>query len=82
LTPGQQVLIVPTPGGTGSVSGTGATSGTLGRPVEGTVAEAGVDNPTTQVTVVDVRVREADGPTVAQLASTGNLALILLPAGR
>jgi hypothetical protein len=46
------------------------------------VAEAGPANPTTQVTVVDVRVREADGPTVAQLASTGNLALILLPAGR
>lgn len=79
LTPGQQVLIVPTPGGTGS---TGGTSGTLGRPVEGTVAEAGVANPTTQVTVVDVRVQEADGPTVAQLASTDNLALILLPAGR
>jgi SAF domain len=81
LTPGQQVLIVPTPGGT-STSGTGATSGTLGRPVEATVAEAGAANPTTQVTVVDVRVREADGPTLAQLASTGNLALILLPAGR
>jgi hypothetical protein len=82
LTPGQQVLIVPTPGSTGSTSGTGATGGTPGRPVEGTVAEAGVANPTTQVTVVDVRVQEADGPTVAQLASTGNLALILLPAGR
>jgi hypothetical protein len=39
-------------------------------------------NPTTQVTVVDVRVREADGPTVAQLAATGSLALVLLPAGR
>jgi hypothetical protein len=82
LTPGQQVLIVPTPGSTGSANGTGATSGTPGRPVEGTVAEAGVANPTTQVTVVDVLVREADGPTVAQLASTGDLALILLPAGR
>jgi hypothetical protein len=82
LTSGQQVLIVPTPGSTGSTVGTGATSGTPRRPVEGMVAEAGPANPTTQVTVVDVRVREADGPTVAQLASTGNLALILLPAGR
>src|SRR5215218_11145103 len=82
LAPGQQVLIVPTPGSTGSTSGAGATSATPDRPIEGTVAEVGPANPTTQVTVVDVRVREADGPTVAQLASTGNLALILLPAGR
>jgi len=34
------------------------------------------------VTVVDVRVDASDGVQVAQLASTGNLALILLPAGR
>jgi hypothetical protein len=81
LTPGQQVLIVPTPASTGSTSGA-ATAGTPGQPVEGTVAEVGLANPTTQVTVVDVRVRQADGPTVAQLASTGRLALILLPAGR
>lgn len=82
LTPGQQVLIVPTPGATGSTSETGATSGTSERPTEATVAEVGPANPTTQVTVVDVRVRDADGPTVARLASTGSLALILLPTGR
>jgi hypothetical protein len=82
LTPGQQVLIVPTPGATGSTSDTGATRGTSERPTEATVAEVGSANPTTQVTVVDVRVRDADGPTVAQLASTGGLALILLPEGR
>ena len=76
LNPGQQVLIVPTPGATGSTSGTAA-----GPTTEATVAEVGQANPTTQVTVVDVRVGEGDGPTVAQLASTGNLALILLPAG-
>ena len=81
LAPGQQVLIVPTPGTTGSIGGT-ATSGTPAGPVTGTVAEVGPANPTTQVTVVDVRVVEADGPTVARLASTGNLALILRPAGR
>jgi hypothetical protein len=51
------------------------------RTIKATVAEVGAPNPTTQVTVVDVRLREADGPTVAQLASTGNLALVLLPAG-
>ena len=82
LAPGQQVLIVPTPGNTASNSATGAPDGTPDRAVEATVAEVGQTNPTTQVTVVDVRVREADGPTVAQLASTGRLALILLPAGR
>ena len=79
LSPGQQVLIVPTPGTTGSSGETGATSD---RPIEATVAEVGAANPMTQVTVVDVRVREADGPTVARLASTGSLALILLPTER
>jgi SAF domain-containing protein len=76
LTPGQHVLIVPTPGTTSSTGGTGT-----GRTTEATVAEVGQANPTTQVTVVDVRLRADDGPTVAQLASTGNLALILLPVG-
>jgi hypothetical protein len=82
LTPGQQVLIVPTIGTTGSGSEAGATGGTPDGPTEATVAEVGPANPITQVTVVDVRVREADGPTVARLASTGSLALILLPTGR
>jgi hypothetical protein len=82
LTPGQQVLIVPTPGSGGLVGGSGAASGTPGRSTAATVADVGAINPTTQVTVVDVRVREVDGPTVAQLAATGSLALVLLPAGR
>ena len=82
LTPGQQVLIVPTPGTTGISTDSGGTGGTPDRPTEATVAEVGPANPTTQVTVVDVRVREADGPAVARLASTGSLALILLPTGR
>jgi len=38
-------------------------------------------NPATQVSVVDVRVDPAAGVAVARLGSTGNLALILLPAG-
>jgi hypothetical protein len=82
LMPGQQVLIVPTPGATGFTSATGATSAMSERPTEATVSEVGPVNLTTQVTVVDVRVRDADGPRVARLASTGSLALILLPAGR
>jgi hypothetical protein len=82
LAPGQQVLIVPTPGTTGSTGETGASGATPDRPTEATVAEVGPVNPTTQVTVVDVRVRDTDGPAVARLASTGSLALILLPTGR
>jgi len=82
LAPGQRVLIVPTPGMTGSTGETGASGATPDRPTEATVAQVGPVNPTTQVTVVDVRVRDADGPAVARLASTGSLALILLPAGR
>jgi hypothetical protein len=80
LTPGQQVLIVPTLGATGASNGSGAV-GATGRQTAATVAGVGTTNPTTQVTVVDVRLRGADGPLVAQLASTGNLALLLLPAG-
>jgi hypothetical protein len=34
------------------------------------------------VTVIDVQVSADAGVAVAQLASTGNLALILLPTGR
>jgi SAF domain-containing protein len=82
LTPGERVLIVPTPGSAGTIGGTSATGGTPGGSTEATVAEVGPANPTTQVTVVDVRVREADGPAVAQLASTTSLAVVLLPAGR
>lgn len=87
LTAGQKVLIVATPG-TNGTSGSGTTPSESKSPagsgsgVDGTVAEVGAMNTTTQVTVVDVRVRMSDAVTVAQLASTGNLAVILLPAGR
>jgi hypothetical protein len=80
LTPGQQVLIVATPGTTAATTDAGTAAG-KGRLIEATVAEVGQANPTTQVTVIDVRLPEGDGPTVAQLASTGNLAVILLPTG-
>ena len=86
LVPGQQVLIVATPGSTGATGGSGApTGGTDGapdQPVDATVAEVGSLNQATQVTVIDVRVSADDGVRVAELASTGNLALIVLPAGR
>jgi len=80
LVSGEHVLIVPTPGTTAVTTEIGPAAGKA-QSVEATVAEVGQTDPTTQLTVVDVRVRDADGPTVAQLASTGNLALILLPTG-
>jgi hypothetical protein len=86
LSPGQQVLIVATPGSTGSTSGSGTPAGdpdsAPDQQIEATVAEVGPLNQATQLTVVDVRVSADDGVRVAQLASTGNLALIVLPVGR
>lgn len=93
LTAGEKVLIIGTPGANGSTgSGSGSSSssptsggggtGSQGAGIDGTVAEVGTMNPATQVTVIDVRVSASDGVSVAQLASTGNLAVILLPAGR
>jgi hypothetical protein len=83
LTPGQRVLIVATPGGSGAVTPAGGGTGEgPGRQFTATVAEVGQTNPAKQVTVVDVRVGADDGPAVAALASTGNLALVVLPVGR
>ena len=85
LDAGQRVLIIATPGTNGTAGGeptSGAAGGAAATSITGTVAEVGSMNPATQVTVIDVRVSAADGPTVARLASTGNLAVILLPAGR
>lgn len=90
LAAGQQVLIVSTPGTnalSGATTGAGAggpssVSSGSGAGIDATVAEVGSLNAATQVTVVDVRVDAAAGVSVAQLASTGNLAVILLPAGR
>ena len=89
LTAGQTVLIVATPGQNGSAATGGGSNTTSDGSASGgdsgidaTVVDVGVINPASQVTVVDVRVDAFDGVGVAQLASTGNLALILLPAGR
>lgn len=85
LDAGQRVLVVATPGANGteasSGGGSGASpSGAASAGTSATVAEVGSANSATQVTVVDVRVDAADGPGLARLASTGDLALILLPA--
>jgi hypothetical protein len=49
--------------------------------IDASVAEVGGMDQATQVTVIDVQVDADSAVAVAQLASTGNLALILLPAG-
>jgi hypothetical protein len=83
VAPGQTVLVVATPG---SNAGAGTTDGSSGAslPSSGTkavVTEVGAANTTSGVTVVDVRVPAGSGVPLAQLASTGNAAVILLPSG-
>lgn len=81
LAPGQPILIVPTPG-QAAPTADGGSGAAPARSIDAIVAEVGETNPTTQLTVVDARLPAADGPTVARLASTGNLAVVLLPEGR
>lgn len=83
LTAGQQVLIVATPGAgaVASASGNAPAGGGAGEPVHAVVASTTAADPATGVTVVDVRVPAAAGADLARLASTGNLALVLVPQG-
>jgi hypothetical protein len=78
LKPGQRVLVVATPGTGATGSNTGVSSG-QGKGTEATVADVGPTNAATQLTVVDVQVAADAGISVAQLASTSNLAVLLLP---
>jgi hypothetical protein len=82
VVPGQKVLIVATPGTAGSAGSSSSSAPPSTPGIGGTVAEVGSMNQATQITVVDVQVSADSGVEVALLASTGNLALILLPAGR
>jgi hypothetical protein len=90
LSAGQKVLIVATPGADGTTSGsatsdsaTGATGpvGPSTAGIDGLVADVGAMDQATEMTVIDVQVTSDSGVAVAQLASTGNLALVLLPTG-
>jgi len=81
VTAGQRVLIVATPG-SGGTSPTGSSAGESDAGIPATVADVGAQSPVTLVTVVDVRVPSAEGAQVARLASTGNLAVLVLPPGR
>lgn len=74
LTPGVKVRIVGTPGQQLQPTET-TDSGSF----QGTVANVGAMNPQTQLTVVDVQVANADAEAIAKLASTGNVAVIVVP---
>lgn len=76
--PGDEVLLVPVPGDQGRAEDT--TGAVAGDPIPARVVQAGppdVDG----VSTVDVVVSTAVGPRVAALASTGRVAVVLLPAG-
>ena len=80
LAPGQHVMVIATPG-----NGDSATVGSSDVPASSTdavVTEVGRTDPASGVTVVDVRVPASDAIALGRLASTGNLTVLLLPAGR
>ena len=88
-TPGTNGTVAAAQTPTGSTapsgSGTGAsatpTGLSAGSAVAATVTEVGSFEQSAQVEVVDVRVASADATTLAELASTGNIAVLVQPAG-
>jgi SAF domain len=82
LAAGQSVLVVATPGSSSNSAGTAAGTTTPSTGTKAVVTEVGPTDASTGVTVVDVRVAANAGVPLAQLASTGNAAVILLPPGR
>lgn len=75
--PGDEVLLVPVPG---DQTRAGDTAGVAGEPIPARVVQAGPAD-VEGVSTVDVLVSAAVGPQVAALASTGRVAVVLLPAG-
>jgi SAF domain len=82
LAAGQSVLVVATPGSSSNSAGSPAGTTTPGGGTKAVVTEVGATDASTGVTVVDVRVGANAGVPLAQLASTGNAAVILLPPGQ
>jgi SAF domain-containing protein len=76
LTPGDHVLVVPTPGSQGQ-SGSSATAPSLPAPVPGLVVAVSVSPNPDGYQVVDVLVSASAGASVAAQASTGQVALIV-----
>jgi hypothetical protein len=80
LFPGDQVLIVATPGDQGEPGGS-AGAQPLAAPVPGVVAAVNTAAGSDGFDVVDLLVRAAYGPAVAAQASTGQFALIVTRRG-
>ena len=84
VAPGQLVWLVDTPVDTGQGAQAGAQPSAQPSavdPIEATVAESGDPDPATLVTVVDVRVPQDQGVSLARMAASGNVTVVLLPAG-
>jgi Flp pilus assembly protein CpaB len=81
VAPGQLVWLVATPVDSGQGAQAGSQPGTPVDPIEATVAESGDPDPATLVTVVDVRVPQDQGVSLARMAASGNVTVVLLPAG-
>jgi len=80
LSPGDDVLIVATPGDQGAPSSSSATS-SLGPPVPAVVAAVSLATDQDGFDVVDVLVTAALGPAVASQVSTGQFAMIVTKRG-
>jgi hypothetical protein len=77
VVPRQRVLLVSTPVQTAVATSTAA----LANPIEASVAESGVPDPSTGVTVVDVFVPQGAGVSLARMAAGGNVTVVVLPPG-
>jgi hypothetical protein len=77
VSPGERVLLVATPVDTAAATA----AGTLADPIEASVAESGVPDAATGVTVVDVRVPQDAGVSLARMAASGNVTVVVLPPG-
>jgi hypothetical protein len=77
VAPGQRVLLVATP----VDAGQGPALGSPTAPIEATVAESGEPDASTGVTVVDVRVPQDVGVSLARIAASGNVTVVVLAPG-
>ncbi len=80
LFPGDHVLLVATPGDQGQPGSAAGTAG-LPAPVPAVVAAVNATPDADGLDVVDLLVKAAAGPTVAEQASTGQFALIVTKRG-
>lgn len=81
VAPGQLVWLVATPVDSGQGAQAGSQPSTAVDPIAATVAESGEPDAATGVSVVDVRVPQDVGASLARMAASGNVTVVELPAG-